>query len=211
MKKIYVAHPQRGADGFPETIAANRAAADELLRNQVAIYEGREVLFFSPIHVFSYFPADGDQAEVLERCGELLLLCDELWVFGSGKPPRLPVRGGAGGGVRDAHPVSRYGPMKEALCREAKERNSVRCGEHLAPIITQGGKTIAAIRAVAERYAEEIATAQERGYSVAPDFGGGAAGYGGGVAKRVAELGRPGPLPGRDEGKEEVSAVAKIE
>lgn len=85
MKKIYVAHPLRGADGLPETIAANRAAADELLRNLVAIYEGREVLFFSPIHVFSYFPADGDQAEVLERCGELLLLCDELWVFGEWK------------------------------------------------------------------------------------------------------------------------------
>lgn len=77
MKKVYIAHPLRGAD--------REKNVQEVTRICQKISElFPEVLPISPIHAFSFLDNCGAEGErtALELCLKLLKECDEVWFFG---------------------------------------------------------------------------------------------------------------------------------
>ena len=75
-RKVYVAHPLRGA-----ALEDNIAAATEICRRYA---ERRDIIPFSPIHCFGYLdPMTYDQEHGMKMCYALLDACDELWVHGA--------------------------------------------------------------------------------------------------------------------------------
>lgn len=77
MKKVYIAHPLRGADR-----EKNIAEVTKICRKISELFP--EVLPVSPIHAFSFLDDCGEEGEkkALELCLELLKRCDEVWLFG---------------------------------------------------------------------------------------------------------------------------------
>lgn len=78
MKIIYICHPLRSGN-----IQKNRANISQICKQISESHEG--ILILSPTHNFSYISTEGDQADVLAQCAELLNFADELWVFGDYK------------------------------------------------------------------------------------------------------------------------------
>lgn len=72
MKKVYISHP------YASDPAGNTAKVDLICRDLVA---SGKVLPISPIHLFS-FTDDSNRRGILEVCMALVLLADELWVYG---------------------------------------------------------------------------------------------------------------------------------
>ena len=64
MKRIYVAHPLRGAGATDEKY--NRIMVNFICHGIKT--EHPDYLIFSPIHALSFFPAAGDQTEVFRHC-----------------------------------------------------------------------------------------------------------------------------------------------
>ena len=81
MKKVYIAHPLRGAEQTEmDVIAGNIAHVDDVCRK---IAEERpDVLILSPIHAFCFVSPLGPQDWVLDQCRHLLNVADEVWVYG---------------------------------------------------------------------------------------------------------------------------------
>lgn len=78
MKKVYIAHPLRGADR-----AKNVEEVTRICKKITELFP--DVLPISPIHAFSFLDNCGAEGEkkALELCLELLKNCDEAWFFGS--------------------------------------------------------------------------------------------------------------------------------
>lgn len=77
MKKVYIAHPLRGAE--------REKNVEEVTRICQKITElFPDVLPISPIHSFSFLDDCGAEGEkkALELCLEMVKTCDELWLFG---------------------------------------------------------------------------------------------------------------------------------
>lgn len=85
MKTVYIAHPLRGGTQNPHAIHENYLKADALMLVLAREHEDEEILFLSPIHVFSFVSPLGPQDWVMKQCTALLELADELWVFGDWK------------------------------------------------------------------------------------------------------------------------------
>ena len=82
MKTIYICHPLRG--NHPHDIArinANYNSARRICERLAR--EETDVLILSPLHAFSFFPAQGDQTAPLRMCLALLGKADELRVYGN--------------------------------------------------------------------------------------------------------------------------------
>lgn len=77
MKKVYIAHPLRGADR-----EKNVEEVTKICKKVVELFP--DVLPVSPIHAFSFLDNCGAEGEkkALELCLELLRTCDEAWFFG---------------------------------------------------------------------------------------------------------------------------------
>ena len=77
MKKIYIAHPLRGADR-----EKNVEEVTKICKKVVELFP--DVLPVSPIHAFSFLDNCGAEGEkkALELCLETLKNCDEAWFFG---------------------------------------------------------------------------------------------------------------------------------
>lgn len=80
MKRVYVAHPLRGGRADMDVVMANIARVSEIMRKLAA--EEPDMLFFSPVHAFSFMDPLGPEEWVMKQCLEMLALCDELWVYG---------------------------------------------------------------------------------------------------------------------------------
>ncbi len=75
-RKVYVAHPLRGA-----ALLDNIDSATEICRRYA---ERRDIIPFSPIHAFGFVnPMTYDQTHGMAMCYALLEACDELWVHGA--------------------------------------------------------------------------------------------------------------------------------
>lgn len=80
MKKVYIAHPLRGAER-----EKNIKEVTKICQKVVELFP--EVLPVSPIHAFSFLDncgADGEK-KALELCLEMIKSCDEAWFFGEWK------------------------------------------------------------------------------------------------------------------------------
>ena len=77
MKKVYIAHPLRGAER-----EKNVAEITKICKKIVELFP--EVLPISPIHAFAFLDNCGAEGEkkALELCLDLLKSCDEVWFFG---------------------------------------------------------------------------------------------------------------------------------
>lgn len=77
MKKVYIAHPLRGAER-----EKNVAEVTKICQKITELFP--EVLPVSPIHAFSFLDDCGEEGEkkALELCLEMIKSCDEAWFFG---------------------------------------------------------------------------------------------------------------------------------
>ena len=77
MKKVYIAHPLRGADR-----EKNVEEVTKICKKITELFP--DVLPISPIHAFSFLDNCGEEGEkkALDLCIELLKSCDEAWFFG---------------------------------------------------------------------------------------------------------------------------------
>ena len=80
MKKIYIAHPLRGADR-----EKNVEEVTKICKKVVELFP--DVLPVSPIHAFSFLDNCGAEGEkkALELCLAMVKECDEVWFFGRWK------------------------------------------------------------------------------------------------------------------------------
>lgn len=78
MRKIYIAHPLRGADR-----EKNVAEVTKICKKVVELFP--DVLPVSPIHAFSFLDNCGAEGEkkALELCLEMMKSCDAAWFFGA--------------------------------------------------------------------------------------------------------------------------------
>jgi len=81
MKRIYIAHPLRGAYPYTEEkVIKNTKDATAICQ---LLSSTGEIIPFSPIHAFNYMEAlECDQRTAMQHCFALLDSCDEIWVFG---------------------------------------------------------------------------------------------------------------------------------
>lgn len=79
-KVIYVSHPYRGKTGSIEEINDNLEKINDICRE--LILTKNDVIVISPIHNYSFMNSNDDQNLILDKCTELLHLCDELWLYG---------------------------------------------------------------------------------------------------------------------------------
>lgn len=77
MKKVYIAHPLRGAEREKNVEEVTR-----ICQKVVELFP--DVLPISPIHAFSFLDDCGEEGEkkALELCLEMIKICDEAWFFG---------------------------------------------------------------------------------------------------------------------------------
>lgn len=80
MKKVYIAHPLRGAERKKNVQETTR-----ICQKIMALFP--EILPVSPIHAFSFLDGGGAEGEkkALALCLETVKQCNELWLFGEWK------------------------------------------------------------------------------------------------------------------------------
>ena len=74
MKIVYVAHP------FTNDPVGNMAKIEKIMKYLTLNYP--DICFISPLHNFSY-DQDAKEEEILPKCMALLMMCEQLWVFGN--------------------------------------------------------------------------------------------------------------------------------
>lgn len=74
MKIVYVAHP------FTNDPVGNMAKIEKIMKRLTQDYP--DICFISPLHNFSY-DKDAKEEEILPKCMALLMMCEQLWVFGN--------------------------------------------------------------------------------------------------------------------------------
>jgi hypothetical protein len=82
-KKIYVSHPYRGKTGTIQEVKKNVNEITEICRE--LLLNRNDIIIISPVHMYSFMTYSDDQELVLEKCSELLLMCDEIWLYGEWK------------------------------------------------------------------------------------------------------------------------------
>ena len=82
-KVVYLAHPYRGASDTTLEKIKNVRETDNILHKLTV--ECPNLTVISPVHTFMCLEGLVDGDEILERCFNLLSLCDEIWVFGDYK------------------------------------------------------------------------------------------------------------------------------
>ena len=81
MKRVYIAHPLRGA--YPHTKEKVTQNTKDAAAICMMLSAAGNIIPFSPIHAFSYMDAlECDQRTAMQHCFALLDSCDEIWVFG---------------------------------------------------------------------------------------------------------------------------------
>ena len=80
-KKIYIAHPLRGAPPYTAEQVQENIQRITLICQKIATTE--LIIPISPIHTFGYLdPLTYDPDKAIRNCLALLDSCDELWLFG---------------------------------------------------------------------------------------------------------------------------------
>ena len=76
MRKVFISHP------FQDNPEENFAKTKKLLENLREKYP--EILFISPLHLFSYFKHEVKKfrEDIIGICKHLLQECDEIWLYG---------------------------------------------------------------------------------------------------------------------------------
>ena len=76
MNKVFISHPFQ--DNPEENLSKTKSLLSKLRR------EYPEILFISPLHLFSYFKQEVQnfRADIIEFCKHLLDNCDEIWLYG---------------------------------------------------------------------------------------------------------------------------------
>jgi hypothetical protein len=76
IKTVFISHP------YSNNPEGNFKKVDKLIRKLRTQYH--DVLFISPLHLFSYFDKeeDGFRQPILNFCFSLIDECDEIWILG---------------------------------------------------------------------------------------------------------------------------------
>ena len=76
MKKVFISHP------FQDNPEENFSKTKRLLSS--LRHEYPDILFISPLHLFSYFKQEVKKfrEEIIKFCKHLLDGCDEIWLYG---------------------------------------------------------------------------------------------------------------------------------
>ena len=77
---VYLSHPYRGKSNTDTEKMYNIRMVDKILHKIVQKYP--EVTIISPVHTFLCLEGLCDGNFILEKCYDLLALCNEIWVFG---------------------------------------------------------------------------------------------------------------------------------
>jgi len=76
MKKVFISH------SFQDNPEENLNKTKKLLSKLRSEYP--DILFISPLHLFSYFKQEVEKfrEDIIQYCKHLLQECDEIWVYG---------------------------------------------------------------------------------------------------------------------------------
>ena len=76
MKKVFISHP------YSDAPKENFEKVDKLIKKLRTQYH--DVLFISPLHLFSYFDKEEGKFRqpILNFCYSLIDECDEIWIYG---------------------------------------------------------------------------------------------------------------------------------